>query len=112
MPPERFWSPGGREFAVGEGVRWERYPGDPLWRITYPILREGEEAGRLFRSEAYGRTRAGEGRWHASVQALRWATCGLGGPKRGGYDVAAFDSAEECLLAWGRSADEILDWRG
>ena len=27
-----------------------------------------------------------------------------------GFDVASFDTPEKCLRAWGRSADQILDW--
>jgi hypothetical protein len=27
-----------------------------------------------------------------------------------GFDVGPFDTAKECLAAWGRSADQLLDW--
>jgi hypothetical protein len=90
-------------------VHWERYAGDPLWSDTFPILHEGEVAGKLFRSLSYGTAR-GKPRWHASVSELRGPHL-TELPRGIGFDVAAFDTAEEALNAWARSADQILDFR-
>jgi len=99
----------GRSFTVGRGVHWERYVGDPMWSDTFPILFQGEQAGKLFRSVSYGTTR-GKPRWHASISELRGPH--LNDLPRGiGFDVAAFDTAEGALEAWARSADQILDFR-
>lgn len=110
-PAESFQSERGRGFTLHSGTRWERWPEDPLWDETFPILYEGEDAGKLYRSESYGRTAAGLPKWHASITQLRWRIVSPSDlPMGHGYDVAAFDTAEECLHAWGRSADQILDY--
>jgi len=108
-PVKSFQSHGGRSFTVGRGAHWERYVGDPLWSDTFPILFQDEPAGKLFRSLSYGAVR-GTPRWHASISELRGPH--LSELPRGiGYDVAAFDTAEEALEAWAASADQILDFR-
>lgn len=104
-----FKSPKGREFTVGEGIHEERWPGDPLYSDAWPIFYEGEKAGTLFSSLNYGTTTAGLPRWQASTRQLFWSKAS-DAPTGVGFDVAAFDTADECVQAWARSADEILDW--
>lgn len=108
-PMKTFTSKGGRTFTVKRGEHSERFPGDNLWDDTFPVFFEGKPAGKLFRSETYGKTADGKPRWHASTRALYWAKA-TDAPTGIGFDVAAFDTAEECVTAWGRSADQILDW--
>lgn len=89
-----------------------RFPGDPLWCDTFEVTLDGHPAGKLFRSESYGRTADGEPRWHASISGLRnrllkW---GEDGPTPYMFDVAAFDTFEECFAAWARHADGLLAW--
>ena len=108
-PIEQFTSDKGRAFQVQPGTHEERFPDDKLWVNIFPILFEGEPAGKLFQSESYGRTPEGKPRWHASTRALFWSKA-ADAPTGIGFDVAAFDSAAECLAAWARSADQILDW--
>lgn len=103
-PLDAFPSKGGRRFTLADGAREERWKGDPLWSESWPILLDGEPAGTLFRSDNYG-----PGRWQASTRALYWRKA-ADAPIGVGFDVAAFDTAEECLAAWARSADQILDW--
>lgn len=109
-PVPSFTSAKRRRFTVGPGTHTaERFPGDTLWSDTWPILLGGKQAGSLSRNLNYGTGATGEPRWQGSLNALRWQRAG--GPPVGiGYDVAAFDTAKECLAAWGRSADELLDW--
>ncbi len=105
-----FTSNGGRAFFIGEYSRCdERFQDDPLWSETWEVLHGGSLAGKLFRSVTYGRTANGEPRWHASATALWWARAN-DAPTGIGFDVAAFDTPEQALAAWARSADEILDW--
>lgn len=108
-PVPSFTSAKRRRFTVGPGKHEERFPGDTLWSDTWPILLGGKQVGSLSRNLNYGTGATGEPRWQGSLNALRWQRAG--GPPVGiGYDVAAFDTAKECLAAWGRSADELLDW--
>lgn len=106
-----FTSPGGREFTVGKGVHHgERFPGDTFWSDHYQISYNDKPAGKLYRSLHYGKTAEGSPRWHATVRELYWEnSSSLPANFRGGFDVAAFDTSEAALKAWGRSADEILD---
>jgi len=116
-PVKGFTSPGGRRFTVGTGVR-QIYPSE--WSEMFPVSYKGKPAGTLIDSNKYTSTRLGDRRkepvgrglrWSGSVDELRWSTPGfVSSGKRIGYDVSAFDTVEECLLAWGRSADQILDW--
>ncbi len=108
-PVDTFTSPAGRAFTVGLGEHSERWPEDPLWDDTWPILHEGKPAGKLYRSLSYGRTTAGLPRWHASTRELFWAVAD-DAPIDIGFDVAAFDTPEQALAAWALSADQILDW--
>jgi len=108
-PIKTFRSVGGREFTVGRGEHEERCKGDPLWSDTWPLLHEGRPAGKLFRSLNYGTTADGAPRWQASTRELFWSKAS-DAPTGIGFDVAAFDTPEQALAAWGRSADEILDW--
>lgn len=108
-PPIASFESKGRSFYLSGGRHVERFPDDARWFDEWPIMFEGEPAGRLFRSHDYGKTDGGLPRWHASITDLRW-TKGRGAPTGIGFDVAAFDTAEEALAAWGRSADQILDW--
>lgn len=109
-PLTSFVSPGGRTFTVEPGEHWERFPDDNLWHDGFPILFEGKPAGKLYRSESYGRTAKGDPRWQASTRDLFWTADVRDAPTGIGFDVAAFDTAEACLVAWGRSADQILDY--
>lgn len=108
-PVKSFTSPGGRVFTVGKGERDERWKGDPLWNDTWPILRDGKCVGKLFRNLNYGTTDAGKPRWQASLSELRWTTS-MDAPTGLGFDVSALDTAKEAVVAWGRNADELLDW--
>lgn len=107
LPPVSYFkSPKGRPFTIREGSviegRWGR-------EETWPILYQGKAAGKLFRNFSYGGGPHGTGRWQATTRELFW-THDASGLKRGGYDVAAFDTVGECLRAWGFSADQILDF--
>lgn len=108
-----YTSPKGRVFTLGTAERWQRWEGDPLWSDTVPVSLDGEPAGKLFKSESYGKTANDEPRWHASLAPLRNRLIGWGEktPYGLGFDVAAFDTLEECLAAWSRNADDVLDWR-
>ncbi len=109
-PVPSFTSAKRRRFTVGRGEHTaERFPGDTLWNDTWPILLGGKQVGSLSRNLNYGTGATGEPRWQGSLSALRWASA-MDAPVGIGYDVAAFDTAKECLAAWGRSADELLDW--
>lgn len=108
-PVPTFQSRGGREFGVEGGEHDERWEGDPLWSDSWPIVYEGRPAGKLFRSLSYGTGATGAPRWHASTRELYWSKA-PDAPTGIGFDVAAFDTAEQALAAWARSADEILDW--
>lgn len=105
-PPVSFFaSPKGRRFTVVVGTfemtRWGR-------QEVWPIYYKGKPAGELVRDLNYGPGIDGKGRWRASTRQLFWTySTGL---KRGGYDVTAFNTVEECLQAWGHSADQILDF--
>ena len=114
MKPGTYVSAQGRTYVVGEPEqRVPRFEGDTLWCDTYPVTLDGEPAGKLFKSESYGLTTSGEPRWHASLADMRNRHLGWGEqtPYGLGFDVAAFDSIGECLAAWGRNADALLDWR-
>ncbi len=108
-PVPSFTSAKRRRFTVGPGAHSERFPGDALWSDTWPILLGGKQVGSLSRNLNYGTGATGEPRWQASLSALRWASA-MDAPVGIGYDVAAFDTAKECLAALGRSADQLLDW--
>jgi hypothetical protein len=102
-----FTSPGGRRFVLGAGKE-EPIPSDVL-HAEYPILRGGKRVGTLWRTAGYGRTKDGGPRYTATVNQLQWM--GELPPTGLGFDVAAFDSPDEALRAWGRSADQILNFR-
>jgi hypothetical protein len=108
-PANSFLSIGGRRFTLTRGEHLTRSPTDPLWSDHFPILFKGKRAGILIRSLTYGTTAAGKPRWHASTRELYW-THSPDAPTGIGFDVSAFDTAREALIAWGRSADQILDW--
>lgn len=99
-PPSSFTSPGRRTFTLGAVERSDRV-GSETWTILY----NGEEAGKLFRSANYGPNLP----WHASTRELFWKYAS-DAPTGVGFDVAAFATAQQALDAWGRSADQILDW--
>lgn len=108
-----YTSPKGRVFTLGPIEHEERWKGDPLWSDTINVLLDGAPAGKLFQSESYGKTANDEPRWHASLNGLRMKLLkwGESTPYGIGFDVAAFDTMEECLAAWSRNADGLLDWR-
>ena len=108
-PVDSFTSTGGRTFTIATGAHEERWDGDALWADVWSILHDGIAAGKLYRSLSYGVTASGEPRWHATARELFWNRA-PDAPTGIGYDVAAFDTAEEALAAWGRSADQICDW--
>jgi len=106
-PIDAFKSKKGRVFEVGDGVHARKNAVDDVGSDTYPIFYGKQQAGSLFRSDTYDRT----GRslqWSASMNPLRWSPL-VELPQGEGYDVAAFDTAAECLEAWARSADQIID---
>jgi len=107
-PLDAFKSKKGRVFEVGDGVHARKNAADEVGSDTYPIFYGKQPAGSLFRGDGYGRTATGALRWHASMNPLRWAPF-VELPRGEGYDVAAFDSAAECLEAWAVSADQIID---
>jgi hypothetical protein len=102
-PPGSFTSAGGRTFTLGPVDRsTPRYPRPgALW----PILYNGEQAGKLFQDENYGPDMP----WHATTRELYWKFAS-DAPTGVGFDVSAFATAQQALAAWGRSADQILDW--
>ena len=108
-PVTSFTSAGGRRFTLSRGVHEERWKGDSLWSDTWRILYEGVPAGKLFRSLSYGTGADGKPRWHATTRELFWGHAS-DAPTGIGFDVAAFDTAKKALEAWGRSADQILDY--
>jgi hypothetical protein len=99
--PKSFTSPGGRRFSIGghEGSEgpWGREDG---WIISY----QRKPAGKLFRNQTYR-----DLPWHASTRQIFWRFAS-DAPTGIGFDVAAFATLQEVLEAWGRSADQILDW--
>lgn len=106
-PVDLFKSAKGRVFELGDGVHARKNAADEMGTDTYPIFYGKQQAGSLFRSDIYDRT----GRslqWSASMNPLRWSPL-VYLPQGEGYDVAAFDTAAECLEAWARSADQIID---
>lgn len=105
VPARTFRSHGGRTFTVGPVQSTHpHYEGDPHWSDLYPILYNGQPAGKLFRSASYGPDKP----WSATTRELYWKYApGVSGI---GFDVAAFSTPQEALEAWGRSADQILDW--
>lgn len=106
-PPRRtFTSPGRRRFEIGPGEREEGRWGP---ETTWPILYRGKPAGKLFQDSKYALTDDGQQRFHASTRQLFW-THATDAPTGVGFDVAAFDTLDGVLVAWGRSADQILDW--
>jgi hypothetical protein len=102
-PPRSFTSAGGRTFTIGPVDR--AGPRDPRWGELWPILYNGEQAGKLFQDGNYGPNLP----WHASTRELYWKYAS-DAPTGVGFDVAAFATARQALDAWGRSADQILDW--
>jgi len=105
-PPKRFKSPGGRTFTLGSMERTPpRFEGDRSWQEMWPILYKSEPAGKLFRSATYRAPLE----WHATTRELYWKYASKA-PTGIGFDVAAFATPKEALDAWGRSADQILDW--
>jgi hypothetical protein len=80
-------------------------PRDPRPGALWPILYNGEQAGKLFQDENYGPSKP----WHATTRELYWKFAS-DAPTGVGFDVAAFATAQQALDAWGRSADQILDW--
>lgn len=108
-PVQTFTSRGGRQFGVEAGEHDERWDGDPLWSDSWAIVYDGRPAGKLFRNLNYGTGPTGAPRWQASARELFWSKAS-DAPTGIGFDVVAFDTAEQALAAWARSADEILDW--
>ncbi len=108
-PIASFTSKAGRTFTVEAGEHSERWPEDPLWSDIWPIHFEGQAAGKLYRNLSYGKTAEGLPRWQATTRELFW-TRASDAPTGIGFDVAAFDTAEQAFAAWARSADQILDW--
>lgn len=108
-PVASFTSPGGRRFTVARGLHEERFKGDTLWSDKWPILYNGKQAGKLFRNLNYGTGAGGHPRWQATIRELFWTHAAYA-PTGVGFDVAAFDTAKEALVAWARSADQILDF--
>lgn len=100
--PSTFTSPGGRRFTIA-GHEKEDSPWGikEQWTISY----RGEPAGKLFRDSTYGKGL----RWHATTRQIYWRYAS-GAPVGVGFDVSAFATIGEVLKAWGRSADQILDW--
>ncbi|KKK91676.1 hypothetical protein LCGC14_2710550 [marine sediment metagenome] len=82
-----------------------RFEGDRNWQEMWPILYKSEPAGKLFRSATYRAPLE----WHATTRELYWKYASKA-PTGIGFDVAAFATPKEALDAWGRSADQILDW--
>lgn len=90
-----FTSPGGHSFTFRRSERSD------VWGHIYY---DGLPAGQVFNGATYpGKP------FSASTRALYWRMAG-DAPVGVGFDVAAFETLDECLTAWGRSADEILDW--
>lgn len=105
-PPKRFKSAGGRTFTLGSMERTlPRFEGDRKWSEMWPILYKSEPAGKLFRSDTYRAPLE----WSATTRELVWKYAS-DAPTGIGFDVAAFATPQEALDAWGRSADQILDW--
>lgn len=105
---DRHVSPGGRVFYTTLERPLSTHhstPEDETWSILY----EGEPAGKLYRGDTYGHTSSGLPRWHASTRGLYWRHASAIFVAHIGFDVAAFDSAEEAMEAWLQSADQILD---
>jgi len=102
-PPRSFTSAGGRAFTLGPANR--STPRDPRPGVLWPIFYNGAQAGKLFQDENYGPSKP----WHATIRELYWKHA-ADAPTGVGFDVAAFATAEQALDAWGRSADQILDW--
>jgi hypothetical protein len=102
-------TPGGRSFTLSRGEHWERFAGDTLWNDSWPIMFRGKQAGTLNCNTGYGLTAKGKPRWQASTRDLYWQHA-ADAPVGIGFDVAGLDSASECLAAFARKADEILDW--
>lgn len=107
-PVTEFTSPKGRRFTVGLSTHKRANAADAYGCDTFPILFDGQPAGAMFRTDNYGKAPSGDLRWHASMNPLRWKPF-VELPRGQGYDVAAFDTAAECLEAWARSADQIID---
>lgn len=106
-------SAGGRTYEIGEPEHYERFEGDILASDTYPVTLDGKPAGKLFLSWNYCRSREEKPRWTASLADLRnrilaWTEKT---PYGLGFDVGPFDSMEDCLAAWSRGADAMIDWR-
>lgn len=108
-PVNSFVSVGSRRFTLSRGEHLARSTTDPLWSDQWPILFKGKRAGTLIRDLSYGLTADGKPRWRASIRELYWSRAS-DAPTGIGFDVSAFDTAREALVAWGHSADQILDW--
>ena len=105
-PPTSFRSSGGRLFVVSAGVV-DDIPSRRM--VTFTVSLDGREVGSVSRSTMYP-IADGFG-WSGSLNPLRWSVPGfVWAAHRVGYDVAAFATAGECVEAWARSADQILDW--
>jgi hypothetical protein len=102
-------SKGGRRFHLGPGKRCERYLDDSLWDESWPIYYGKLEVGTLWRDLNYGSGASGQPRYHASG---RWhpVTDSWSLPTGLGFDVAAFDTSVEALVAWSHSADQVFDY--
>src|SRR5271156_3148625 len=107
-PLKRFTSPNGRTFTVGRGEHKARWPEDPLWSDSYPILRSKDQVGTLFRNMNYSRGSESP-TWQASLSFLRWRTT-FELPRGVGFDIGPQKTAREALAAWGRNADEVLNF--
>jgi len=102
-PPRSFTSASGRTFTLGPPEALPSRVGNE--NQSWPILYNGEAAGKLFHSGNYGPNLP----WHATTRELFWKYAS-DAPTGVGFDVAAFATAQQALDAWGRSADQILDW--
>ena len=109
-PITEFTSPKGRRFIVAASVRDEhpsRWVEDfAVFLVTTDII----EVESVCLSNIY--VRDGQS-WSGQLSRLRWTpTDGIRDlPPRAGYDVSHFPTLEECVQAWAKSADEILDYR-
>jgi hypothetical protein len=70
---------------------------------------EATLAGTIFWGPKYGTPE----RFYGSLSQLRWTVPGYSSSPEallGGFDTGPCDTLEDALLAWGRSADHVLDW--
>jgi hypothetical protein len=100
--PRSFLSPGGRRFTIKSHEHEEgRWGPEDRWVISYGR----KPAGTLLRGYPY----SGDTPWSATTRQLYWRYA-ADAPTGIGFDVAAYETVGEVLRAWGRSADQILDW--